>query len=121
MFNPMDPTVKAKWLEALRSGKYAQGAGSLRSTSPSGNNAYCCLGVLCDLRDPNGWRSSDVGEQKMAYLVAHQFLMPPTEVLEWANLGERNDLAESIPDRLAEMNDLGKDFLGIADWIEENL
>lgn len=34
--------VKAKWVAALRSGKYEQGAGYLKT-----GNTYCCLGVAC--------------------------------------------------------------------------
>ena len=38
----MDKKLKAKWVKALRSGKYEQGRYMLRH-----NNEYCCLGVLC--------------------------------------------------------------------------
>lgn len=38
----MDATLKAKWIAALRSGKFKQGRGQLRK-----GNEYCCLGVLC--------------------------------------------------------------------------
>jgi hypothetical protein len=55
----MNKEYKQKWIDALRSGKYKQGKGCLRS----GDN-YCCLGVLCDIVDPkyfthgtNGYRS----------------------------------------------------------------
>ena len=34
----------AKWLDALRSGKYRQASESLRT-----NEGYCCLGVACDV------------------------------------------------------------------------
>jgi hypothetical protein len=48
---------KEKWVEALRSGKYKQGKGCLKK-----GDEYCCLGVLCDIVDPeylgvNGHRS----------------------------------------------------------------
>jgi len=46
----MDAELKEKWIEALRSGKYEQGRGFLRR-----KDKYCCLGVLCDLIDPEGW------------------------------------------------------------------
>lgn len=46
----MDADIKRKWVEALRGGKYEQGRGVLRDGS-----AYCCLGVLCDLIDPEAW------------------------------------------------------------------
>lgn len=45
------PEHKAKWLTALRSGKYEQGHLVLRND----RNGYCCLGVLCDvLKDEVG-------------------------------------------------------------------
>jgi hypothetical protein len=40
----MDAALKAKWIEALRSGDYQQGPGKLHDTN---TNSYCCLGVLC--------------------------------------------------------------------------
>ena len=46
----MDKTLKKKWLEALRSGEYKKGRRFLRK-----DGAYCCLGVLSDLMDPEGW------------------------------------------------------------------
>jgi hypothetical protein len=52
----MNKHLKA-WLDALRSGKYYQGEGRLRS-----ENKYCCLGVACDvLRDEvkGKWDSVD--------------------------------------------------------------
>jgi hypothetical protein len=56
----MNPEVKKRWLEALRSGEYAQTTGKLHrfaadvfepSEIPPG---YCCLGVLCDLAAKDG-------------------------------------------------------------------
>ncbi|WP_441235620.1 hypothetical protein [Bradyrhizobium sp. 930_D9_N1_4] len=38
----MDANLKAKWVEALRSGEYKQARNALRD-----GNRYCCLGVLC--------------------------------------------------------------------------
>lgn len=40
----MQPKLKQKWIEALRSGKYVQTHSHLNN--PDG---YCCLGVLCDI------------------------------------------------------------------------
>jgi hypothetical protein len=40
----MDPVLKAKWIEALRSGEYQQTFGALRD-----NDGHCCLGVLCEV------------------------------------------------------------------------
>lgn len=47
--SPMNPEVKALWLNALRSGEYQQGTGKLKQTY-GGDQRYCCLGVLCDLK-----------------------------------------------------------------------
>lgn len=41
----MDKEIKAKWVEALRSGKYKQERRALHPTADS----FCCLGVLCDV------------------------------------------------------------------------
>lgn len=40
----MKADLKAKWIEALRSGEYEQASGQLRL-----DGAYCCLGVLCEV------------------------------------------------------------------------
>jgi hypothetical protein len=40
----MDPKWKKRWVKALRSGKYKQDVGQLKS-----NQGFCCLGVLCDV------------------------------------------------------------------------
>lgn len=50
----MDATIKARWVEALRSGEYEQAKGSLIVEAPSGKMEYCCLGVLCDLAVQDG-------------------------------------------------------------------
>lgn len=43
---------KSKWIEALRSGKYRQGDTYLCQSDDKSfqNERYCCLGVLCDIR-----------------------------------------------------------------------
>jgi len=45
--------LKDKWIEALESGKYTQGFGSLiitkENNSISGKTEHCCLGVLSDI------------------------------------------------------------------------
>lgn len=41
----MDANLKAKWIEALRSGEYEQGRGSLKC-----DGKFCCLGVALDIQ-----------------------------------------------------------------------
>jgi hypothetical protein len=50
----MNPDVKAKWVAALRSGEYKQGPEWLQGES----GCFCCLGVLCDILDPEGWHGT---------------------------------------------------------------
>ncbi len=52
----MDQEFKAKWVAALRSGKYVQGKGALAK-----DGRFCCLGVAADLLAPDRWRSSPDG------------------------------------------------------------
>lgn len=43
------------WVDALRSGKYRQGAGKLKKFNPKSKHYhYCCLGVACDVAIKNG-------------------------------------------------------------------
>jgi hypothetical protein len=51
-----------RWVEALRSGKYKQGRGVLRTS----DNAFCCLGVLADVYNPEYW-SSDTEVVSVSY------------------------------------------------------
>ena len=41
-------TIKAKWLEELRSGKHHQITGTLKDQFGNGEYGYCCLGVLAE-------------------------------------------------------------------------
>jgi hypothetical protein len=114
----MNPELKAKWVEALRSGKYEQGEGFLRAH----DETYCCLGVLYDVLAPDAqWEH---GEDAW---------LPPVE----DRVGDDDgDLPEghfdpSVYERagfkyadaleLANMNDNGEPFSAIADYIEANL
>jgi hypothetical protein len=98
------PKLKEKWVKALRSGRYKQTTGVLSEHDSSGREANCCLGVLCRvarLRKDN-WRDwgllSDF-DSGYALLEEHDFNEQP----------------------LASLNDEGKSFSEIADYIEENL
>src|SRR5271163_2402915 len=47
--------VYKDWVVALRSGTYLQGKGALQRDSPLRViNEYCCLGVLCSLKQWDG-------------------------------------------------------------------
>lgn len=108
---PMNPEVKAKWLEALRSGEYEQGKGELRR-----GDTYCCLGVLCNISQLGRWNPYDSGAYSFnvdSNLPA--FGMLPKSISVWSELFVDNQ------NRLGQMNDGGASFPEIADWIEANL
>lgn len=50
----MDKELKAKWIDALRSGQFLQARGVLEDDDGS----KCCLGVLCAIQDAN-WKDAN--------------------------------------------------------------
>lgn len=109
----MNPEIKQKWIEALRSGKYAQTTKVLKTF----DNRFCCLGVLCDIINPNKWVENKTYPQYMEYKLEYQgfFKMAPPEIMGNA------EIATSSCEALARRNDGGDTFNEIADWIEQNL
>lgn len=112
----MNPEIKAKWIAALRSGKYKQGTGQLKQ-----EDRFCCLGVLCDLhrkecpeeRQWNGGFYFDI------------VTTLPKEVIFWAGLNEHNP---ALGDFTCAIHNDGcietcprKSFTEIADLIEQHL
>lgn len=116
----MNPVIKTKWLEALRSGEYQQGRVVLRTTpQPDAQHGrFCCLGVLCDLIGPNKWTMNE----------AHNDW---THTFDDAEIGSATTLTEKMREHvgldskqineLIERNDAGEPFSAIADHIEWNL
>lgn len=117
MDEKLNPEVKARWVAALRSGEYTQGKGMLREA----DNCMCCLGVLCDLYDKDGWGKLFNGFSGS----------PPMEVREWAGfpVAPYEDDSRPTPDvtiagrveALYTHNDQGATFAEIADAIEQQL
>jgi hypothetical protein len=111
-----DPEVKAKWVAALRSGEYLQGQGNLKNSQfvESGiQHRFCCLGVLCDVMDPGGWKGR---EHSFNNGKSRQYSFPNQNVMK--ELG----IYPSAMKKLGSMNDDdGLDFNKIADYIEKTL
>lgn len=109
----MDKALKAKWLEALRSGRYKQGKYGLRNS----RDEFCCLGVLCDVSGEGEWthtRCKGYSYWKEGKEADVNVL--PLFVSNFANL---TDVEEEV---LIDKNDGdGLSFKEIADWIEENI
>lgn len=118
---------RKKWLEALRSGEYKQISGQLMDVEyDEATNEYfydnpigfCCLGVACDI----------VGHKEEL----NQFMWDgyPSVCFdrEYNNvfkklpkiIRESSDQGGDFTYIVAGMNDDGKSFTEIADWIENN-
>lgn len=102
----MEPELKEKWIAALRSGEYKQGKDCLRTDS----NEYCCLGVLADVINPDVWRAS-----------SSYYIWDKANTLFFTNSKEEELGIHFEATALMEMNDSGKSFPEIADYIEEKL
>lgn len=115
----MNKVVKAKWLEALRSGNYRQTQGGLLDREVNKRNKYCCLGVLCAIH------AKETGNkfEEEHYLGDSGGL--PDEVMAWSGIDSQGTLNKSIHDdgkhdTLAELNDHAEyTFKQIADVIEK--
>lgn len=109
--------IKEKWVNALRSGEYQQGKGGLLC-----EGKYCCLGVLSDLyaKEHNiEWKEEEYSKFK-SLLDSDKIL--PIEIRKWAELEEENPYVfNDYHQTLAELNDNGLSFIGIADLIEKQL
>jgi len=101
----MDANLKAKWIEALRSGEYPQSRLGLRNAE-----GFCCLGVLCDVMGAD-WKSD--GEVVVCGIRQAGYL---DDVL-LKTVG----FSEETQEHLYNMNDGGMPFSKIADHIEANL
>jgi hypothetical protein len=54
-----EPTLRERWIKALRSGKYQQARRTLvQRDKTNGTASFCCLGVLCDVFSPDGWNGT---------------------------------------------------------------
>lgn len=131
----MNPEVKQKWIDALRSGKYEQGSEKLRSVS-----GYCCLGVLCDLyaQEHNtewefrGNEETNLQPQDYWYF-DDQSEFVPESVMDWAGFSlncpvvkidvEEEDDEDSwfYHEGLADLNDSGYTFNELSKLIQEQL
>lgn len=139
----MKKVVKRWWLEALRSGEYARGEGELVAHDTcEGRDEYrfCCLGVLENIyHEKNGtefpenmffagWHSDPVAtwsglsnnecaKEKDCVKVKTNF-----DDFGWYGEDKLNSHHYIAPhEYLAQMNDEGKSFKRIAQWIEKNL
>jgi hypothetical protein len=112
----MNPQIKQKWVDALRSGDYQQGRNYLRT-----DNGFCCLGVLCDLYGKENnveWNLANNGHN---YEFQDMESYLPSSVRKWAGVEGCNPHINDGESTLVRLNDSGSTFEQIADVIEEQL
>ena len=126
---------KDKWLKALRSGKYNQARNRLKCKTGV-YEGFCCLGVLMNIYDSNGWEQdvAEVNDGNM-YHKSNKFGDNDGYVEGELLYGEASQDSELTNDTLSnfgistdeqchliKMNDHRlSNFNEIADWIEEKL
>ena len=126
----MNPEIKQKWINALRSGEYEQSSKGFLHTANEFNETYCCLGVLCDLyaKEHNKEWTNNYGRSNLYFEGEGHY--PPQSVVEWAGLPDKNpsiefsgeiDDCEFEDPELSELNDEGISFNTIAGLIEQYL
>ena len=130
----MKKTVMKKWVKALRSGKFKQTKNRLKRTNAQGKVNHCCLGVLCELYNDEMIKNKKEKLQETTQSsydekqVTHSFDgiddVLPKKVMNWSGLynceGGINDPTKCYELSLSEMNDAGKRFITIANFIEKN-
>ena len=107
----MNPEIKKRWIEALRSGDYKQGRGQLKDSK----DRFCVLGVLCDLH------SKDVRIQWYRNTFEGRKLNIPRVTRQWAGIKSLYVDIKGVKVHLTELNDGGMDFKMLANLIESNL
>lgn len=115
----LDPEFKAKWLAELRSGKHKQGRNTMYDTATDG---LCCLavaGLVCGL-SKDEMAGVDIITQRLRNDVPEKKLALSKKAAD-LHYPEMLAAMDSVGKDLAEMNDDGKSFSEIADWIETNL
>ena len=119
----MNPDIKKRWVEALRSGEYKQGKYYLKN-----GDDFCCLGVLCDLHRKEFGGKWEAGtlvtglHNHIAGTYAEDASFPSKEVLEWAGGPIDYLLLSRGQTATTAINDgLEYTFTQIADLIEEQL
>lgn len=121
----IDPAFKKQWVQALQSGEYKQGNGTLREAQYNeditvAGYVFCCLGVACDIKPGREWLGVHDGGVTLPDLGYGEGNGPAGLLLP---LNENDVYIDDqlLQDTLAQFNDNGATFAQIARWIDENL
>lgn len=119
----MKPSIKEKWVQALRSGEYKQTYNVLHI-----KDCFDVLGVLCDLyvkEKKLEWIEGEKDVYAFPGKKSHSIAFLPVEVQKWSGLGEFDTINHKdhpvplTPGFFADMSRL--DFESLADVIEAQL
>lgn len=112
----MKQEIADLWIQALKSGEYKQTRRALRQ-----GDAFCCLGVLCDLHSKHSgekWYMDQSGDGW--YL--HNTGLLPEPVFTWAGMKTSAGVYQyDVPLSLSSHNDHGMSFEHIAEIIKEHV
>lgn len=124
----MRKDIAEKWVVALKSGEYKQTQSYLKT-----DEGFCCLGVLCDLyakENSIGWKEviSTYYDESEDYKEDYHEIDGSTETLphsvrDWADMySDEGDFKNGLvhPSLVSMNDDLGNNFLEIAEVIEKN-
>lgn len=133
----MDKEFAIKVAEALRSGRFKQGRGKLRSH----DDRFCCLGVMCEVHPDVRWTKYRPSRDESSYSplldgvkvntltsdisIDENTLNDtyPNRLISRGLMGLDRDAPDrpgcALGNRLWKMNDSGMSFDQIADYIEE--
>jgi len=111
----MNPQIKQKWLNALRSNEYQQCRGRLHT-----NSGFCCLGVLCDLYIKENNVEWEINEDSGKYMFQNKGADLPFSVIEWSGV-DSGPPGNGQIGTLAALNDSETTFNEIANLIEKQL
>ena len=114
--------IKRRYLNALRSGVYAQGTHALCEEKPDGSCCFCILGVLANLFQEShpdevcwGRGSSNLLGNRTLSISGSQAGLS-ARIRTWAGLSQASHSTLMV------MNDTGhKKFKWMANWIQENV
>lgn len=128
----MRKDIAKKWVKALRNGKYKQGHTYLKQLYDRGEPKHCCLGVLCELYNDSMRKNhkktlstkvrSKLGSDCVVFNNKEGEL--PKVVMDWAGINDpigRFVIDGEMFGSLADMNDIGKTFKTISNFIEKNV
>lgn len=116
----MNKRIKKKRLAALRSGEYEQAREKLLKIDEKGEHSFCCLGVLCDLHSRENKVNWNLNKGSFLCNVDYGTYLNssgdlPPSINDWSGVTVDEE------DKLVQMNDSGRSFKYIANWISKYL